>query len=129
MKLKLKSLFFPIVLIGLVSCIYITDEESSLLADWDRDGFNIDEDCDDGNDMIFPQSPYEVYGDGLDWDCDGYDDPVCAWRLEWVEFCDTALCTSEDITLLQDWFAAGAIPKNFPDEWILTEDCSTGLGM
>ena len=127
--MRLKALFLPFVLLGLAACVYVTDEESSLLSDWDRDGFDLDQDCDDGNDMIFPKSPHEVYGDGLDFDCDGYDDPVCAWRLQYVESCDTAPCTADDITLLQDWFASGADPVDFPESWILSGECATGLGL
>ena len=127
--MRFKALFLPFLLLGLASCVYITEEESALLSDWDRDGFDLDQDCDDGNDMVYPQSPFEVYGDGLDWDCDGYDDPVCAWRLQYVEACDTAPCTADDIALLQDWFALGADPIDFPEAWALSSACADGLGL
>jgi hypothetical protein len=46
------------------------------LTDADGDGYYAeDDDCDDGDDTIYPGAP-EAAGDGVDSDCDGEDDPV-----------------------------------------------------
>ncbi len=49
-----------------------TGPDCSTPIDNDGDGFGFNEDCDDNNDNIYPGAP-EIYGDGIDQDCDGAD--------------------------------------------------------
>lgn len=45
-------------------------------VDWDGDGYPFELDCNDGNSMVFPGSPWEACCDGIDSDCDGVEVPV-----------------------------------------------------
>ena len=48
------------------------DDDDSALADADGDGAPANEDCDDTDPLIYPLAG-DVYGDGVDSDCDGQD--------------------------------------------------------
>ena len=125
--MKLKSLLFPMVLLGLASCVWISQDEYEALADFDRDGFNLDEDCDDENDTIYPNSEYEVIGDDVDSDCDTYIDAICAERLQFVSDCDTTVCSLDDIAALQD-YVDGNTPS-IPQPPFISDVCAAGIGM
>jgi hypothetical protein len=52
----------------LSSCFYVSKEKYLDYWDADGDGWGIDQDCDDGDDQVYPYAP-DRRGDGCDTDC------------------------------------------------------------
>lgn len=62
------SIPFLLLIVSLASCAYVSNGEFMIVYDADGDGWPVGEDCDDGNEFIYPYAP-DLRGDGCDADC------------------------------------------------------------
>lgn len=58
----------PLLVLAMTSCAYMSRDRFDELYDKDEDGWGVDEDCNDNNDLIHPFAP-DVRGDACDADC------------------------------------------------------------
>ena len=85
---------FAVLLVPLVAgCLWVTTDEVDQSYDKDSDGWGLGEDCNDGNDQVYPFAP-DWRGDGCDADCNKEPD---ADGDDWPDDTD---CAPDDGSLL-----------------------------
>lgn len=101
---------------GAVGCEYSRRGDVPVPVDGDGDGFVAGFDCDDANRAINPGAT-DVVGDGIDQNCDGFDEPV--------PFVDYGLSLSFSKTTARGRRVTRLVVRDLPSDHLVQVSCRT----